>query len=278
MTVQHRRVTVNGVGLHAVVAGEGSPIVLLHGWPVTWYHWRQVIPLLAERYTVIAPDLRGLGDSDRPNGGYDKRTLADDVVALTEVLGVERFALVGHDFGGTVAYTLAATYPDRVSHLVIEEELLPGVSVPDSLASPRYPRWHNAFHLVPYVPEMLITGREFQHLNLFWSLTAAGSAMPVEALEEYARTYLTPGALRVCLAYYRTAPEDAEYIRRAGRLHSSLPVLTIAGDTAMASAVEACMQQVADHVTSVVLDQCGHYPAEEYPRQVAQLLAYFITD
>ncbi|HEU4947923.1 MAG TPA: alpha/beta hydrolase [Kribbella sp.] len=267
----------SGTTLHTVTTGQGYPVVLLHGWPVTWYHWRDVIPILARRYTVIAPDLRGLGDSDRPLGSYDKSTLAADIAELTEQLGLERFAVVGHDFGGSVACALAAAHRDKVSHLVVEEELLPGCPVPPELISARYPRWHNAFHAVPDVPEALIAGKERDHLSLFWSLTAGGTAMPRQVVEEYERTYLTPGALRVGLAYYRSGPEDAELNRRTARRTLGVPTLAIGGDTAMGPAVEASLRHVASDVSGVVLENCGHYPAEEHPHQVADLIENFLT-
>ncbi|WP_166354418.1 alpha/beta fold hydrolase [Phytoactinopolyspora limicola] len=277
MNVRHLRVDANGVGIHTVVAGRGSPVVLLHGWPVTWYHWRTTISVLAEHHLVIAPDLRGLGDSDRPAGGYDKRTLADDVVAVAAHVGADRFALVGHDFGGSVAYALAAAYRDNVSHLVVEEELLPGLDVSPALVNERYPRWHNAFHAADDVPELLITGREQEYLGIFWALTAAGHPLPPDVVEEYRRAYMRPGSLRVALAYYRTAIDDAELNRRTAEEPLTTPVLAVGGDQAMAGAVEASIGQAASDVTGVVLPDCGHYPAEEHPQRFAALVADFIA-
>jgi pimeloyl-ACP methyl ester carboxylesterase len=277
MTVRHHRVMVGDTGIHAVVAGEGPPIVLLHGWPVTWYHWREIIPMLARSHAVIAPDLRGLGDSDRPRSGYDKRTLARDVLAVADHFGLNRFAVAGHDFGGSVAYALAVDNRDRVSHLLVMEEMLPGFPVPPGLVSTRYPRWHNAFHSVPDIPEMLIAGHEREHLCVFWSRTGPGSALSSEAVDEYARTYLTPGALRVGLAYYRTAAADTAFFRGAAEAPLTIPTLAIGGDTAMGSAVEASMRQVADAVTGTVIDDCGHYPAEERPGEVVELIEDFIS-
>jgi pimeloyl-ACP methyl ester carboxylesterase len=270
-----RRVDVNGTGLHVLEAGQGPAVVLLHGWPVTSHHWREVIPVLAEEYRVIAPDLRGLGDSERPPSGYDKRTLAKDINALVDTLGVEQFALVGHDFGGTVASAVAADRPEQVTHLVVIEELLPGLPVAPSLANPRYPRWHNALHAAAGVPELLIAGREREYHGLFWGLTAEGRAMPPEVIEEYARTYLQPDALRVGLAYYRTATEDAAHFAELTRRPLATPTLTIAGDQAMAGAVAASVSQLCRRMSSVVLDHCGHYPAEEHPRAVADLIRIF---
>lgn len=275
--IQHQRVQVSGTTLHTVIAGDGDPVVLLHGWPVTWYHWRHLIPVLARKHTVIAPDLRGLGDSDRPLGAYGKEALAADIAELTDQLGIGPFALIGHDFGGSVACALAAAHRDKVSRLVVEEELLAGCPVAADLVSPRYPRWHNAFHAVPDVPELLITGKEREHLGLFWSLTGSGTPFSRSVIEEYERTYLTPGALRAGLAYYRSGPEDAELNRRTALQPLELPVLAIGGDEGMATAVEASARQIASDVSGVVIDGCGHYPAEEHPDQVAGLIEAFLS-
>ncbi len=156
------------------------------------------------------------------------------------------------------------------------EELLPGFPVPAELVSTRYPRWHNAFQSVPDIPETLITGREKEYLGVFWSLTAPGSSLSSEALDEYARTYLTPGALRVGLDYYRTAPADAAYFHAEAATPLQVPTLAIGGDTAMGTAVEACVRQLADDVTGMVITDCGHYPAEERPDNVVDLIEDFI--
>lgn len=276
MTIQHRRVEVNGVGLHTVVAGVGPAIVLLHGWPVTWYHWHDVIARLARDHLVIAPDLRGLGDSDRPAAGYNRWTLAGDVVALTDALGVGSFAVAGHDVGGSVACAIAASHPDRVTRLIVEEELLPGCPAPAALLGRRYPRWRNDFHATLDVPELLIGGRERDYLSLFWALTGPGTTLPVRAIDEYARCYLSPGALRAGLAYHRSASEDAELFAHLARRPLTVPTLVVAGDGAIAGGVEASVGQIADDVSSVVIDDCGHYPAQEHPRYVADLIRRFV--
>lgn len=277
MKVEHVRVQANGVGLHAAFAGRGRPLVLLHGWPVTWYHWRRVLPALAERHLVVAPDLRGLGDSERAAGGYDKQNLAADVAALLDVLDVRDYALVGHDFGGSVACALAAAHRDRVTHLVVEEVLLPGCPAPASLLGGRYPRWHGGFHATPGLPEALITGRELEYLRFFWSLTADGTELPPDAVHEFARTYLSPGTLRAGLAYYRTARADAVANSRLGGDPLVVPTLAIGGEAAMGRAVEASVRRVCKRVTGVVLDACGHYPAQERPEAFADLVTRFLA-
>jgi pimeloyl-ACP methyl ester carboxylesterase len=143
----HHTTFVNDVRLHFVTAGTGDPVVLLHGWPETWYQWRKIIPTLAERYTVIAPDMRGLGDSAKPATGYDKRTIADDIYQLVRKLGFERIFLVGHDWGGPVAYAYASAHPNDVRRLVILDVPIPGAGLEQiPQASPRGGLWHISFH------------------------------------------------------------------------------------------------------------------------------------
>src|SRR6266851_3074817 len=149
----HHTIALDDVRLHYVTAGRGDPVVLLHGWPQTWYEWRKVIPALAERYTVIAPDMRGLGDSSKPATGYDKRTIADDIYQLVRQLGFERVLLVGHDWGGPVAYAYASAHPANVRKLVILDVGIPGAGLEDALAfRPTRNIWHIQFHYVRDLP------------------------------------------------------------------------------------------------------------------------------
>ena len=156
----HRTAVVNRVRLHYVVAGQGEPVVLLHGWPETWYQWRKIIPSLAEKYTVIAPDMRGLGDSSKPAAGYDKRTVADDICRLVRKLGFERIFLVGHDWGGPVAYAYACLNPDSVRRLVILDTVIPGAGLEEITKE----LWHVHFHRVRDLPEFLVAGKEREYL------------------------------------------------------------------------------------------------------------------
>lgn len=157
----HHTAVVNDIRLHYVMGGIGDPIVLLHGYPQTHYAWRKVIPELAKHYTVIAPDLRGLGDSDRPEIGYDKRTIAEDVYQLVRSLGHQKIILVGHDYGGSTAYVLAAEHPEMVSALVLIECTPAGLGETSEIPLEKGGgMWHRVFHLVPDLPEALVAGRE----------------------------------------------------------------------------------------------------------------------
>ena len=184
---EHRFADLGEVLLHYVTAGSGPPVVLLHGWPQTWWEWRHTSPALAEKYTVIAPDMRGLGDSSRPPGGYDKRTVAADIWRLVhEHLGHDAFMLVGHDWGGPVAYALAAAHPEAVRKLAILDVTVPGCGGDFSQGGRR---WHHQFHMTPDLPEALVTGREADYLGWFYRTFAyRPDAIGPADIAEYLRT------------------------------------------------------------------------------------------
>lgn len=182
------------VTLHYVTAGAGDPVVLLHGWPQTWFMWRKIIPGLAERYMVVAPDMRGLGDSTRPAEGYDKATVAADLRELVhDHLGLGQILLVGHDWGGPVAFAYAAAMPDIVRKLVLLDVPIPSDGTDVFFAG----RWHHPFHWIPDVPEALTAGRERVYLEYFYRAWGARpEAIEDEAIAEYVRPYSQPGAMR----------------------------------------------------------------------------------
>ena len=221
----------DAVMLHYLTAGEGDVVVLLHGIPQSSHEWRHVIPRLAERYRVIAPDLRGLGDSSRPPRGYDKKTVANDVWQLLhDHLGIDRFFLAGHDCGGPVAFSLAAQHPDPVRRLAILDVVIPGDGADFSQGGRR---WHHAFFRTLDLPEALCHGRE--ELILGWLFENYGhrpNSITQEDQREYFRTYTKSGAFRAMLEYYRALPVDAEdnkaILARNGKLR--MPVLALGGD------------------------------------------------
>src|SRR5579863_7066355 len=164
----HRYANLKGVRIHFVTHGRGIPVVLLHGWPQTWYEWRHILTMCADKFQMVAPDLRGLGDSSRPSSGYDKKTVAADVWALMhDHLGHQKFAVVGHDWGAPVAFRLAADHADAVTHLVLLDVPVPG-DQPAGAALGGTPRWHHLFNQVPDLPEALTTGRERTFLEFFY--------------------------------------------------------------------------------------------------------------
>lgn len=279
--IQHRFADLTGVHMHYVEAGtaDGYPLVLLHGWPETWHAWRKVIPLLSQ-YRVIAPDLRGLGDSSRPASGYDKRTLAEDVSELlVDHLGVRDFFVVGHDMGGLVAYALAAARPDAASALVVLD-----VTVPQDLSelSQDGKRWHHGFHRTLDLPEALIRGREEVYLTWFFqNFSYQQDAIAPADIREYLRTYTQAGALRAGLEYYRTIPGDCDDIQKhlsAATLDS--PVLALGGAEAWGRGEEPLhsLRKVARNVEGGALPKCGHFIPEEQPVVLAQRLTEFFDE
>lgn len=280
----HHYAEVGEVMLHYVTCGSGPPLVLLHGWPQTWFEWRLVMPALAERYTVIAPDLRGLGDSSRPLSGYDKRTIAGDIWQLVaERLGHRSFRLVGHDWGGPTAFALAASHPEAVSKLAVVDVVIPGDGGDFSQGGRR---WHHQFHMTPDLPEALIAGRERIYLQWFYETFAyRPGAIDERALDEFVRTYSKPGALRAGFNYYRAIGEDARAnaAQLATGFRLPMPVLAVGGGVSYphgrgrGADVEASMRRVATDVRGVVIPECGHFVPEEAPEELARLLLEFLA-
>jgi pimeloyl-ACP methyl ester carboxylesterase len=280
MTVSwtHHTARVNGFLMHYVVAGSGYPLVCLHGWPQSWYEWRKIIPALADRFTVIAPDLRGLGDSERPLTGYDKRTLASDVYQLLKTLGHEKIGLVGHDWGGTVAYYLAYDHPEMVERLLILEST-PGLAREGEAIDLRGIRrlWHVFFQGgAPDVAELLVRGQEELYLSRLCGVACYNPALFGRAeMAEYVRAYSQPGALRAGFHYYRAALEEdiVNFTTCTAKLR--MPVRAWGGDRFMGD-VTPLWKKVADNVSGGTVERCGHFVAEERPDFViAQIEDFF---
>jgi pimeloyl-ACP methyl ester carboxylesterase len=281
MDVQHHHADLGDVRLHYVTAGTGFPIVLLHGWPQSWYEWRHVMPALAERFRVIAPDLRGLGDSSRPIDGYDKKTVGNDVWHLVhDVLKIDAFHLVGHDWGGPTAYAVAAAHPDAVRRLAILDVAIPGDGSPNISQGGR--RWHHAFHQTPDLPEALIAGREDIYFTWFYrNYGARPDAIPDADIAEYLRVYRQPGALRAGFAYYRAIPRDiADNAATAARFKLPMPVLALGGDRSWGRGLEVLesLRRLATNVQGGVIENCGHWMPEEQPQALLSHLLPFFTE
>ena len=271
----------DGVSLHYLRAGKGYPVVLLHGIPQTAHEWRYVMPRLAEKYTVIAPDLRGLGDSTRPAGAYDKKTLGADIAALViDHLGFKRFHLVGHDWGGPVAFSLAAHHPDAVRTLSILDVVIPGDGADFSQGGRR---WHHAFFRTLDLPEALCLGREELVINwLFENYGYRANCISDEDKAEFLRSYKKPGAFRVLLEFYRALPQDAAdncaILAAKGKL--KMPVLALGGDKSFGRGMECIdsMRRVADNVRGGLVEDCGHWIAEEQPDALSDALLRFFDE
>ncbi len=282
MAFKHHYAQLADVRLHYVTLGQGSPMVLLHGWPQTWYEWRRLMPLLADRYSMVAPDLRGLGDSSRPCSGYDKRTIASDVWQLMhERLGHERFIVVGHDWGAPTAFRLAADHPQTVTHLVMLDVPVPG-DLPTGPASiGGGVRWHHLFHQVPDLPEALTEGRERIYLEWFFSnMVEQHDTFSDADIAEYVRAYSQPGAMRAGFNFYRALKQDVadNRVTLATGFKLPMPTLGLGGGSSRGRGdlVVESLSRVALQAEGGSLPDCGHFIPEEKPRELAARLRIFL--
>ena len=279
---EYKRAEVNGIRLYYRRAGKGgTPVVLLHGFPETSYAWRKVIPLLAERYTVIAPDLRGCGASDRPNDGYDKRTVASDVHELVHQLGLGPINLVAHDVGMMVGYAYACAYPDEVRRLVLMEAALPGLGLEELYDAAKYPRMYHLplFDAPNGLAEALISGREPMFVDHFMrQQTYHPDGPEKQALDEYARCLAAPGALSGGIEYFRAHWIDAEHNRENAKTKLKMPVMTMGGTASFGANLKGQIEPLVEKLHAVMIEECGHYLAEEQPARVADELLHFFAE
>jgi pimeloyl-ACP methyl ester carboxylesterase len=266
---------VNGVRIHYLISGEGEPVVLLHGYAQNSHMWRPLIPELAKTHTVIAPDLRGFGDSSKPEGGYDKQTMARDIHALVESLGYSRIGIVGHDIGLMVAYAYAAQYPSEVDRVVLMDAFLPGVGDWTSVWLLR-DLWH--FHFYGKTPLALVEGRERIYFEHFWNDFAADPERSVSEADRqfYARAYAQPGAMRAGFEVFRAFPQDAIDFAALSRTKLKMPMLVLTGEKASGEFLIKQARLVTESVEGVVIKGSGHWLIDEAPGQVIpKLLASF---
>src|SRR5580698_2539065 len=279
-TFTSRYVDTGGLRQHVVTGGEGPPLLLVHGWPQTWYAWRLVMLALARSFHVVVPDQRGTGPSGKPEDGYDTGTLAGDLAALMDALGHERFAVAGHDTGMWIGYALAADHPDRVARLAVAETPLPGVSPsPPLFASAHLNNalWHFAFNRLAAVNDQLVTGREEVYFG--WQFaTKAARPLPEYAVRHYVGTLAAdPAALHASFAIYRAL--DATIAQNQQRMTRRLKmsVLGIGGEKSLGEQVAATMKLAADDVQTLVIPGCGHHPPEETPEELVTALTAFLA-
>jgi pimeloyl-ACP methyl ester carboxylesterase len=282
-TFTSRFVNAGGLRQHVVIGGDGPPLLLVHGWPENWYQYRALMPALARDFTVVAVDQRGMGLTEKPKGGYDSATLANDLVALMDALGHERFSVVGLDTGMVISYALAADHPDRVARLVVGEAPLPGVTVPRPLPlflpGPAVPLlFHLNFNRLDGLNEQLVRGRE----DLFFSYIFDAEAtikLPGYAVRYYADGFASSrAALRGSFGFYRAwdATTSQNEARQGTKL--TMPVLAIGGEaTSRVSPPDALLKIVANDVQGLVIPGAGHFVAEEAPDAVLAGLTTFLA-
>jgi pimeloyl-ACP methyl ester carboxylesterase len=280
-----RFIQVGKVRLHAVTGGDGPPLLLVHGWPETWYSWRLVMPALARHFSVVAVDQRGVGLSDKPQDGYDSATLASDLVGLMHALGHDRFSIYGTDTGMPIAYAVAADYRDRVDRLAVSEAFLPGIaggasSAPLLLPPPYNARlWHLAFNqLPPEVTEALVRGREDVFFGVEFDASAGTIKLPDEVVRYYVRILRRdPSALRGSFGFYRALWTTAEQNVERAKVPLTIPVLAMASEqSGGGDSIGVIMRSVATNVQTLTINGAGHWVAEQAPDQIVATLTTFL--
>jgi pimeloyl-ACP methyl ester carboxylesterase len=278
-TFTSRYVDTGGVRLHAIIGGEGPPLLLVHGWPETWYYWRLVMLELARDFSVVAVDQRGIGLSDKPEDGYDTGTAARDLVVLMEALGHQRFAMVGVDTGMPIAYALAADYRDRLDRVAVGEAVIAGVTPSPPLFAPgplNNQFWHIPFNRLDGLNEELVRGKEDRYFG--FQFAKGGHPLP-EYAEKYYIDMLAsdPDSLHGSFGQYRAwDTNSAQNVQRKER-RLTLPVLAIGGAKGIGEGAANAMKLVADDVQTVIIPDCGHWLAEEAPEQMLAALTAFLA-
>ncbi len=276
----HRIETAPGVNLFVRESGQGEALILLHGWPQHGLMWHTVAPKLAEGFRVIVPDLRGAGNSSFPADGYDKVTMAADIVAVMDALDISTAKVAGYDLGSGVAYALAAGHRDRVSQLAVMEFGLAGFGYESFMVpTPQWTNgsnWHLGLFTVPDVAVMAFQGKERELLSwFFWHIAHDGEAVSPEHFEAYLRAIQRPGALRAGIMYYASVWQDAADNARLAKVPLDVPVLGIGGAMSGGHYIEQLFRPVASNVTGAVIPKAGHWLGDENPEALAQVLADF---
>lgn len=276
----HQYADVNETRLHFVSGGSGPAVVLLHGWPYTWAVWRRLMPeLAADGHTVIAPDLRGTGDSAKPDSGYTKRDVAEDVHQLVETLGIGEINLVGMDIGAMVAYAYAAAYPAEVRRLVLAESVIPGFGLEELMNPATGGFWHFGFHMQVDVAEMLTEGKEAAYLGNMWSMGSPTGGITEADREEFLGHYASPGGMRGGFQHYGTLLEDGKANRVSGETKLTMPVLVLNGDTGLPQQMLLDgAHRFATDVQADVVPGSGHVFAVDNPAWVSDRLTRFFAE
>jgi pimeloyl-ACP methyl ester carboxylesterase len=270
-----RTADIDGAKLHYLTAGHGPTVILLHGYAETSRMWRPIIPVLAEKFTVIAPDLPGIGDSGIPADTIDMKTSASRIHALARSLGVEKARVVGHDIGLMVAYAYATQFPAETEKLVVMDAFLPGVAGWEAIYNaPNV--WHFRFN--GEYPEALVKGRERTYFEYFWNVFAADEtrSIPEADRKAYTEAYSKPGRMRAAWAYFASWPQLAKDFAQISQTKLTMPVLSIGGDKSLGNELAEQMKLVATDVTVVVLKDTGHWILEERPKETTQAIVKFL--
>jgi pimeloyl-ACP methyl ester carboxylesterase len=273
--IAERSADVQGVKLHYLTSGHGAPLLLLHGYAETSLMWRPLMPSLAERFTVIAPDLPGIGDSGIPSDGLDMKAAAVRIHGLMSSLGFQKAEVVGHDIGLMVAYAYAAMYPAETTKLVVMDAFLPGVAGWEAVYN-NPGIWHFRFN--GPTPELLVKGRERIYFDYFWNDFAADKtrSIPEADRKAYAAAYARPGRMKAGWAYFVSFNQAAKDFAELARTPLTMPVLAIGGEKSLGDVLGAQMKSVARDVKVIVLKNTGHWILEENTRETTDALTNFL--
>ena len=270
-----RMAEVQGVELHYATGGHGTPLILLHGYAETSRMWTPILPVLGEKFTVIAPDLPGIGESSIPADGLDMKTAAIRIHVLARSLGVEKARVVGHDIGLMVAYAYAAQFPSEVEKLVVMDAFLPGVAGWEAIYN-NPGIWHFRFN--GPTPEALVQGRERIYFEYFWNDLAADKtrSIPEADRKAYTAAYSRSGRMKAGWAYFVSFQQAAKDFAQLSRSKLTMPVLAIGGEKSLGDALGQQMTLVASNVTVVILKDTGHWVLEERPKETTDALLKFL--
>jgi pimeloyl-ACP methyl ester carboxylesterase len=278
-TFTSRYIDAHGLRQHAVIGGQGPPLLLVHGWPENWYTWRLLMPALARDFEVVAVDQRGVGLTDKPQDGYDTGTLAGDLAAMMDELGHRRFAVVGHDTGFAISYALAADHADRVARVgLLELPGSPGTAPPPPLFLPgplNDRLWHLTFNRIDGLNEQLVAGRE--DLFFRWEFDAAAKRLADDVIGYYVGLLSNPDSLRGSFGWYRALEASIAQNEQRATRRLTMPVLGIGGEMSFGENVGNGVRAVADDVQSLVIPGTGHFLAEESPDELLAALTAFLA-
>ncbi len=284
----HGAVKVNGVRLHYVEGGRGPSLLLIPGWPESWYAWRRVMPaLVASGRHVIAVDPPGMGDSDHPETGYELKSVAEDIHEFTVTLNLTKAGpidVAGHDIGSWISYAYASSYPKDIRRLVLFDAALPGLTITASDGIPDYETnlksWHFSFNRLNDLPEILVQGHEREYLTwIFMNKTSKNWAITSDDLDEYVRVFTKPGAVRASFAYYRAAfsPEGLAQSKKWARKKLEMPILAVGSSNGVGDLLYKTLRPLATNVSGDIAEGCGHFVHEECPNVVAEYLIKFFN-
>lgn len=273
---KHATAEVNGIKIHYVIGGKGDPLVLVHGFGQNWYMWNRLLPELSKHFTVIAPDLRGVGESDKPEGGYDKKTMATDIHELVKKLGYNNINLAGHDIGLMVAYAYAAQYGNEVKKVALMDALLPGIE--PVWSNVKGSAWWFGFFAWPASGD-IVKGKEKEFLTNFWPVVGhAKDPFTAEETTEFIRAYAVEGGTTAAFKWFGAFDQDGKDNLIFAKKKLKMPLLAMGGEYFAAAFLKDHSKLVAENVSESKIAGSGHWLVQENTAQVQKdLLAFFLA-